>query len=380
MKIGLVLIASFSIPVYVTFIAIISRPPPAILRQINVGPCDGIKSTHPDIVVKQINSTWSLRHHSVQTNINMEPKDEVCSSLRGYDVNVSTTTRIRFKDGKTALIANSGQITGKQSDGDLHWYKTEFPGWEHTTFLIFRALIKPDTVYVGFGEWTGPTILYSAQLAKASYGFEPDMIAFRKLALNAKANQCFGDRLKVFSSCIYLHFGELFLNDEKGNSMSSIVDPSSPVVAFPHFTTTVKCITLEHALTSNSLLDQRLFFKVDTEGAEAVLIPSFLPLMRKLKHKPIWYISKHQSSKYAAPEIQQGFRDLIALYKCHRVAPAAHQTHLSKQDLLNFKVSSLPIIDDWTLSNVFSSPDLILVDTECTDVDERIREIAHFFA
>lgn len=324
-SIGLVLIASFSIPVYVTFIAVISRPPPAILRQTNVVPCDGIKSKQLDIAVMQINSTW--RHHSVQTNINIEPKYDVCTSLRGYDVDVSSTTRIRFKDGKTALIANAGQITGKQSDGDVKWYKTEFPGWEHTTFLIFRALITPDTVYVGFGEWTGPTILYSAQLAKASYGFEPDIVAFRKLALNAKANQCFGDRLKVFSSCIYLDDGELYLNDEKGNSMSSIVDPSTPVAALPPATTTVKCITLEHALASNSLLDQRLFFKVDTEGAEAVLIPSFLPLIRKLKHKPIWYISKHPNSKYAAPEIQQGFKDLIALYECHRFAPASHQAH-----------------------------------------------------
>jgi FkbM family methyltransferase len=235
-------------------------------------------------------------------------------------------------------------------------------------------------VYVGFGEWIGPTILYSAQLAKASYGFEPDLVAFRKLALNAKANQCFGDRLKIFSSCIYLDFGKLNLNDGKGNSMSSIVDPSTPAATLLPATTTVQCITLEHAITNNSLLDQRLFLKVDTEGAEAILIPSFLPLMRKLKHKPIWYISKHQNSKYAEPKIQQGFKDLIALYECHRFTPASHQTHLSKQDLLNFKVSALPSIDELTLSDINSNPDLLLVDTDCTVVDEQIREIAHFFA
>jgi FkbM family methyltransferase len=302
--------------------------------------------------------------------------DLMCLSLSGYDADVSTTFQIQFKDGNTALIANTGHVSGIYTNGEPDWYRDTFPYWEFLTFLIFRALITPDTVYVGFGEWVGPTILYSAQLAKASYGFEPDKIAFRKLALNAKANQCFGGRLDVFESCIYPVSGKKNFSNGYGNSLSSVTDSFSYGTVE---TTTVQCITLEHALTSHHLLDERLFFKVDTEGAEAILIPSFVQLVRKLKHKPIWYISKHANGKYASKDIQDGFKDLIALYQCHRMAPASHQTRFSPEELLNFRVSDLPSINNETISNSEANPDLILVDTNCSVVDERISEIAHLF-
>ena len=281
----------------------------------------------------------------------------------------------------SAFISNTASINGVETDGGLGWYSNSLQHWEHTTFLLFRALIKPDMVYVGFGEWIGPTILYSAQIAKMSYGFEPDIIAFRSLALNAKANQCFGDRLRVFSLCIYMHFGELVLKDAMGGSVSSIVDASSPESANTGAspTTNVQCVTLEHVLHNHSLMNERLFLKVDTEGAEALLVPSLVPLVQKLKHKPTWFLSKHQNNRYMEPQVQQGFRELIAMYKCHRYAPASHQTALSREQVLNYKVSSLPSIEDWVVSNPYSNPDLILVDEDCSTVDKWIQEVVHHF-
>jgi FkbM family methyltransferase len=308
---------------------------------------------------------------------------EICSSLAHLAIDVPATTRIRFTDGRTAFVANSGRVDGIDTDGGLSWYSGDFPRWEHTTFLVFRALLKPNMVYVGFGEWIGPTILYSAQLAKVSYGFEPDTIAFRSLALNAKANQCFGDRLRVFSLCIYMHVGELILKDAAGGSVSSIVDESTgpaaqQIITGP--TVSVRCVTLEQVLRNHSLMEERLFLKVDTEGAEALLIPSLVPLMHKLKHLPTWFLSKHQNSRYAEPHIQQGFRDLIALYKCHRYMPASHQTSLSREQMLSFKLSALPTIADPVISSPDANPDLILVDAECAVVDQWIQEVAHLFA
>ena len=131
------------------------------------------------------------------------PTQTICASLSNYDIEVSSTQRITFKDRSTALIAGNGAFDDLNVDGGTKWYNTYFNHWEYTTFLIFRALIKPDTVYVGFGEWIGPTIMYSSQLAKASYGFEPDVTAFRSLALNAMANQCFNERLKIYQTCIH---------------------------------------------------------------------------------------------------------------------------------------------------------------------------------
>lgn len=309
-----------------------------------------------------------------------ETEYRVCSSLSDHIIDVPATTRVFFKDGSFACISNMGQVDGIGADGGLAWYTNDMPHWEHTTFLIFRALIKPDMVYVGFGEWIGPTVLYSAQFAKMSYGFEPDAIAFRSLALNAKANQCFGDRLKVFSTCIYMHSGRLIMKDANGGSVSSIVDATSPGSDPTGPTTSVQCVTLEHVLHNHSLLDERLFLKVDTEGAEALLVPSLVPLVRKLKHRPVWFLSKHSNARYSDPQVQRGFRELASMYRCNRYSPASHQTALSPEQMLNFKVSSLPSIDDRIISNPNSNPDLILVDVECATVDEWIREVAHLFA
>jgi FkbM family methyltransferase len=283
----------------------------------------------------------SLR--SNRTSVHKPFIDMMCLSSSGYNLEVLSSIPIRFMDNSTALVANTGGFNGMFTNGEPDWFRDSLPFFEPVTILIFRALITPDTVYVGFGEWVGPTILYSAQLAKASYGFEPDKFAFRKLALNTKANQCFWGRLNVYDSCIYSHAGNKTFSNGYGNSMSSIQD----FFALDSVgITTVQCITLEHALTSHQLLDERLFFKVDTEGAEAVLIPSFVQLVRKLKHKPIWYISKHANTKYVSSEIQEGFKDLVGLYQCHRAAPASHQTRRSSKELLNFRVSDLPSINN----------------------------------
>ena len=306
-------------------------------------------------------------------------KYEVCSSISEYDIDVPGTTRVFFKDRKSAFISNAGKINGVDADGGLWWYNRDFPRWEYVTFIIFRALIKPDMVYVGFGEWIGPTILYSSQLAEASYGFEPDITAFRSLALNARANQCFGDRLKIYSLCIYMNFGDFVLKDALGGSGASIIDKDAPITKLVNPTANVQCVTLEYILKNHSLLDERLFFKVDTEGAEALLVPNLVPMIKKLKHKPVWFLSKHQNFRYAEPQVQQGFRDLIALYKCHRFTPASHQTFLTDSEILKFRVSNLTTIDNHTISNTESNPDLILVDEECTVVDRWIQDIVHFF-
>jgi FkbM family methyltransferase len=281
-----------------------------------------------------------------------------------------------FKDKTHAFIANMGSIDGVMVDGGLEFYQGGLAEWEHTTFLIFRALIRPDMVYVGFGEWIGPTILYSSQLAKASYGFEPDIIAFRSLALNAKANQCFGDRLKVFPLCIYMSSGEFALTNARGRSMAAIEDSGYTSVGS---VVSVQCDTLERVLTNHSLMNENLFLKVDTEGAEALLVPSLIQLVRKLKYKPTWFISKHKNKRYSELGVQQGFSDLISLYKCHRYAPASHQTFLTNEQLLSFSLSALPKIEDSTISDTESNPDLILVDEDCAVVDKRIHDVARFF-
>lgn len=44
------------------------------------------------------------------------------------------------------------------------------------------------TVFIGFGEWIGPTLLFAYQFARYSFGIEPDPIAYEILRMNMYAN------------------------------------------------------------------------------------------------------------------------------------------------------------------------------------------------
>ena len=51
--------------------------------------------------------------------------------------------------------------------------------WEPNTFSTFGRYLDNKTVYIGFGEWIGPTILYAAAYVPMAIGFEPDPRAFK---------------------------------------------------------------------------------------------------------------------------------------------------------------------------------------------------------
>ena len=61
---------------------------------------------------------------------------------------------------------------------------------------------------------------------------------------------------------------------------------------------------------------------------------------------------------------------------------ASHETSLTTDQILNFKLTSFPEIDrptNATISNIHSNPDLILIDEDCATVDGWIMDIAYFF-
>ncbi len=49
-------------------------------------------------------------------------------------------------------------------------------------------------------------------------------MAFRALALNAlqAANQCYGDRLRIFPVCVYDKVRDIIMRDANGGSISSV--------------------------------------------------------------------------------------------------------------------------------------------------------------
>ena len=64
------------------------------------------------------------------------------------------------------------------------WQEVASGAWESDTFAIFDRFLDQQHSYIDIGTWIGPTLLYGCQLARRTYGLEPDPIAFAELEAN----------------------------------------------------------------------------------------------------------------------------------------------------------------------------------------------------
>jgi len=321
-----------------------------------------------------------LHNANVFTNIEHKKNDiqPMCSSLQNFKIVLDGTTLVSFPDQSMfTKIANSQSTINGELDSttmnSFNWFTTSLNKWEISTFLVFKALIKPHMIYIGFGEWIGPTILYSSQLAKKSYGLEPDNNAFKSLAMNAYANNCFDNKLNIFPYCIYSTSGSFQLKDAIGGSGASLKQNADDIgFSGGNFQSTT-CFTLQNFLEMENLINEHLFIKVDTEGTEADLFESFSILLPKLKYKPIWYISKHANDKYDNINLKKEILKFANNFKCAKAATASHLTLWNSDSLNQYSVMNLPSIDiDSILSE--SNPDWILADYDCKLIDKWINE------
>ena len=145
------------------------------------------------------------------------------------------------------------------------WESLEDGRWEPYTFDVFDKFITSDCVYFDVGSWIGPTILYGAQVAKQTYAFEPDTVAFTELSLNLKANrqEPWMARLEVFNKAISTQRGTVTLGSrgQGGDSMSSMLFSNDKT------TWLVETDTLNHYVSAFDK-KQRMFVKMDIEGEE----------------------------------------------------------------------------------------------------------------
>jgi FkbM family methyltransferase len=310
-----------------------------------------------------------------------------CSSLRPHNVEVLGIDRQRFVDREAVVyIATDGSVNGTRVDQDflqtsVKWFKGTLPRWEVLTFAIFRALIKSDMVYVGFGEWIGPTMLYAGQLAKSSHVFEPDILAFRTLALNAQANHCFGDRVHLHYNCIDSANHEMAVvgkSGKLGTSESSMAElKQGQEVAISE---TITCWTLETFLSQQGLMDERLFVKIDTEGGETRIVPTLIPLVKKLRIKPTFFISKHRHSGFDDPAVKKAFLDLAALYKCAKIVTDNLYSRGNPRARVGGKsVMSMPNISIPWLDTSAYGIDILLVDQDCEVVSTWFEDVKKHF-
>lgn len=204
------------------------------------------------------------------------------------------------------------------------WWTKELPTWENDTFLWFNRLIRPTTTYVGFGEWMGPTLLFAANIAKRSIGLEPDPTAFNLLKGNVDANPSLSSKLKIYQRCISNTWEILSMygvgasgsflakGDEKDdNTMHEKYKEDYPDKKF-----TVYCLPLWEFLADHEAMTDDMFIKMDCEGAERFIIPSYIDWLSKypFKHKPAFYISMHSFDKFTEEQKADIFK-VVRMYK-----------------------------------------------------------------
>lgn len=183
--------------------------------------------------------------------------------------------------------------------------------WEPNTFRTFYSMIGPEMLYIGFGEWVGPTVIYAGHFAKQALGMDTDPSAFQELSKNAAVNKHLG--VVVRQQCISDKAETLKMvgTGQSGSALSKTGDTYTGLISQLGSTFDVECQTLpvfletlskDPELVEYSKNNRRLFVKIDAEGAETFILPSLTEWVRCLPRKPVFFISTHATPSRATAE------------------------------------------------------------------------------
>jgi FkbM family methyltransferase len=256
-----------------------------------------------------------------------------------------------FPHGGPAVRVSFGQV------GTVHWWPTVLhapatgwdpevvaafaaigrevpkkPTWERETFALWHQLVDSRTVYIGFGAWVGPTALFAAHRAKYVFVFEPDPFCFSDLWANFVLNphvttkkvalhrQCISNKREVAS---FLGVGA------SGSGMTETVtarDKSTFTASLPRWN--VQCDRLMPSLSKLSPspfqmlgAGDKLFLKIDTEGAELIILPDIFDVLLQAQQQITRtgvitvILSMHDSLKSGTPAQVERFWSALARFK-----------------------------------------------------------------
>ena len=176
------------------------------------------------------------------------------------------------------------------TDDTAHfWDLVDRGAWEPLTFEVIRVLHSyAPGAHVDIGAWVGPTSLHAAHFARGPvYSLEPDPRAFSQLHANVLLNPSLSSngRMRVFRHCIGSSTGPVLMSGpgKMGDSMSRVhaADASAPVgpITWP-----AQCSTMADFMGGMGLLPADVaLIKVDTEGAELVILPSIVAWLDSLR-------------------------------------------------------------------------------------------------
>lgn len=158
------------------------------------------------------------------------------------------------------------------SENVAFWKSLERGDWEPNTFTIFDRYISADVAYFDIGAWIGPTVFYACHLARESYAFELDPVAYAELRSNVEANvdSLESVQLATFEVAVTSDGAPVRIGNRHrgGDSRTSILFADAQM----HWD--VKSVRLEEFIAEYRI-SGRIFIKIDIEGGEYDLVPSF---------------------------------------------------------------------------------------------------------
>lgn len=167
------------------------------------------------------------------------------------------------------------------------WNQVSGGTWEPETFRALLRYLDKNHSYIDVGAWIGPTVMYGCQLSKFCYAIEPDPVAFGVLKANIALNHF--TNVSIHEVAIADIDGEL----EMASPNTSLGDSCTSFLFRGEYAVKVPAMTLSHFFESNKIVDCN-FLKIDTEGAEVLIIPSSRELLNALR--PTIYLGLHAPS------------------------------------------------------------------------------------
>jgi len=238
------------------------------------------------------------------------------------------------------------------------WNRVNNRKWEHETLWILEYFLSParheNAVYVDFGSWIGPTVLFAGQFAARVYSLEPDPLSFSTLNANVNLNPVVAARTNLYHECIAPKTGDIEFSGsgESNTRMSGTLDTKF-LKAGTRWT--VKCRTLPQFLQDErvDMANLRLI-KMDTEGTELWLLPALRPWLEGLGkgkkpaiwlsvHSPFWKDAdkpEHEGKVQAAWDVL-GLFEYVYDQDLKRIYPAKMKADLCP-DFCTFLLSDEP--------------------------------------
>jgi hypothetical protein len=250
-------------------------------------------------------SLFFLFHHFISSEQGHETVADTRREMRGlsaYHSEMLQASKEETKQEQDYLkvsfpLHNQSNVTRRVSRKHAgFWHLITERQWGNLMWSQFEMVLeREDSIYIGFGEWIGPSLLYAMTWSRYAFGIEPQPDAYRTLRENAQLNRDalrFDDTLVLSQICIQPHAqGENVTFIGSSDSMSRHIDLAFrrvedlqtqfqvPCFSFPIF---FQHVVLPHIQTKKQqhrnnhkvarLSGSSFLIKIDIEGGEEFLM------------------------------------------------------------------------------------------------------------